>query len=236
MGYEMRHTDPGYTDWRVRVMCLNGKGEVENEAIWAAYEYMKLRFGEETGAHPETPKTAYYGARSVCCSELTDDVKAIEAAFLCGLVLEKKCSAADLGEIFGIDVQRLVEKAVELERANHGDYDRLLASGLREEVVAIEAAALWCKAERTILDYFDKEDPEAEFRHRGGLLLRVGDPLGRDLAWCYKRLEILLEYIKPGWRHPMLNQRTGIVWVCENVFSRTRWPLPEKDEVRECAD
>lgn len=238
MGYDMRHKSLSYTNWRVREMCFNGEEE-RDDKIWSAYSSARFFYSHRAEVSvdrlkDDEPETAFCGACGVCCSELIEDgaPEPIIAAFLCGPAVDHPNPEAYreiMEKVYGKQVWSYVEKAVELRGADLASYNRMLARGLPEEVLAVEASYLWCRAERAVLDYQNAErNPGDEFERCQGLLLRVDDPVASELLLCYGKIAVLLNYIKPEWRPPMLNQKISIAWVCEMVYDTTIWPLPEK--------
>lgn len=239
MGYDMRQKSISYTNWRVKEMCFNGDEE-RDDKIWSAYAAMRLFYNLQAGAnrsdfHDENPKTAFWGACGVCCSELIENEapEPIMAAFLCGPAMDHNSPEAYLGALensFGEAVRYYVEDAATLRRANLTEYNKLLAKDLPEEVLAIETAALWCATGLTILDYQSAErTPDAEFERHEKLLLCKDDSLASELLECYNGIAVLLAHIKPSWRLPMMQQRAAIAWVTEWVYDSTVWPLPEAE-------
>lgn len=240
MGYDMRKLDPSYTEWRVRVMCASGENEEADDRIWTAFESASAAYGEKTnGARVDSPKTAHYGARGVCCSELTDDTEAIMAAFLCGPALECPDSyvAKQTSDWFGERVKTLVDAAVALETAPSIHEYNLGLLNAPEGALAIETAALWCDTERALIDYAETKRKNTDrFELKNGMMVRTGDPNGAKLMSCFEKIGVLLEHIKPGWRRPMIDVHSGIAWTCQVVYDTTIYPLPEHDEVREGED
>ena len=236
MSYDMHYASVSYTDWRVRETCFNDDEE-RNDKIWSAYSSMRFFYGKKASTssrdfHDEEPNTAFYGACGVYCSELIEDEapEPIMAAFLCGPAMDHP-HPASYDEImergFGKQTWDYVRSAVALRRTNLADYNKMLASGLSEEVLAIEAATLRCKAERAILDYQNAERTQnVEFEYHDRLLLCANDPVATELSLCYDRIAVLLGYIPSEWRLSMITLKASITWAAEMVYGTSLWPLP----------
>ena len=248
MHYDMRQKSLSYTNRRVREACFNGNPD-RDRGIWRAYQDLvrdcqdhEADFVCESLIFDDIFEVAFFGACGVCCSELLEDEapEPIMAAFLCEKAWRYHWEDSSIVSLpleflnwvrdsYGQQVRLYVEETMRLELADLASYNRILASGVHEEVLAIETSYLWCKIEQLVWDYYRVERmPGDEFERYEKLLLRTDDPVATELLQCYDRIAVFLNYLKPEWREPMLEQRASIAWACQLVYDNTLWPLSKK--------
>ena len=221
--------DPGWMDWKVRTLCLNGDKNA-NIRVWTAYGMVKKAYREKTdGPFPKAPNTILAGERAIRCSGLTHDPDAIVAAMVykpasdgsCG------CTLSQIRERLGMIARMYAEKMIVLEHPSSLDeYNKVLAEGLPEELLAAETAVLWCNATHLLERYVMRASEPGnrfEIRTDTGLILLERDKLAAQLGMYYSKSEILHNYVEPELKAKLIELRTTIIGMCSGARDRSIW-------------
>ena len=221
--------DPGWMDWKVRTLCLNGNKDA-NIRVWTAYGMVKKAYREKTdGPFPEAPNTILAGERAIHCSALTHDPDAIVAAMVYKPASDGSygCTLSQIRERLGMIARMYAEKMITLEySSNLDEYNKTLAEGLPEALLATETAVLWCNASHLLDKYVLKaSEPGNRFEVRtdSGLVLLQRDEFAAQLGVYHSKAEILHNYVGPELKAKLILLRTGIMGMCSGARDRSIW-------------